>query len=44
MLWTVSMTLPALTEGTTSIKLISIAKKATTAEPEVLEPRVESMA
>jgi len=35
---------PAPTEGTTSIKLISMAKKATATEPEVLELRVESMA
>jgi len=36
--------LPALTKGTTSIKLISVAEKATTAEPEALEPRAESIA
>ncbi len=34
--------LPAPTEGTASIKLISVAKKATTTEPEALEPRAES--
>jgi len=36
-------TLPAPTEGTASIKLIGVAEKATTTEPEALEPRVESM-
>jgi len=36
--------LPALTKGTTSIKLIGVAEKATTAEPEALEPRAESIA
>ena len=35
-------TLPAPTEGTASIKLIGVAKKATTTEPEALEPRAES--
>ncbi len=37
-------TLPAPTKGTTSVKLIGMAEKATTAEPEVLEPRAESTA
>ena len=37
-------TLPAPTEGTASIKLIGMAKKATTTEPEMLEPREESTA
>jgi len=37
-------TLPAPTEGTASIKLIGVAEKATTTEPEALEPRAESTA
>jgi hypothetical protein len=36
--------LPAPTKGTASIKLIAMAEKATTAEPEALEPRAESAA
>ncbi len=36
--------LPAPTKGTTSIKLIGIAEKATTTEPEALEPKAESVA
>jgi len=36
-------TLPALTKGTTSVKLIGMAEKATAAEPKVLEPRAESV-
>jgi hypothetical protein len=35
--------LSAPTEGTVSIKLISMAEKATTAEPDALEPRAESI-
>ncbi len=35
--------LPAPTKGTASVKLISVAEKATTAEPEALEPRAESV-
>ncbi len=35
---------PAPTKDTTSVKLIGVAKKAATTEPEVLEPRVESKA
>ena len=35
---------PAPTEGTASIKLIGVAKKAAAAEPKVLELRAESMA
>ena len=35
-------TSPAPTEGTASVKLIGVAEKAATAEPEVLEPRAES--
>jgi hypothetical protein len=34
-------TAPAPTEGTASVKLIGVAEKATTAEPEALEPRAE---
>ncbi len=36
--------LPAPTKGTTIIKLIGMAEKATTTEPEALEPRAESAA
>ena len=35
---------PAPTEGTASIKLIGVAKKAAAAKPEVLELRAESTA
>ena len=34
----------ATTEGTASVKLIGMAKKAATAKPEALEPRAESVA
>ena len=33
---------PAPTGDTASVKLIGVAKKAATAEPEVLEPRAKS--
>ena len=35
---------PASTKGTTSVKLIGMAEKAATAEPEVLELRAEGTA
>jgi hypothetical protein len=35
---------PAPTEGTASVKLIGVAKKATAVEPEALEPRAEGKA
>ena len=37
-------TAPVPTEGTASIKLIGMAKKAATTEPEALEPRAEGNA
>ncbi len=36
-------TTPIPTQGTASIKLIGMAKKAATAEPEALEPRAEGV-
>ncbi len=37
-------TIPTSTKGSTSIKPISMAKKATATEPEALEPRAEGKA
>jgi hypothetical protein len=37
-------TAPVSTEGTASVKLFGVAKKATTAEPEALGPRAEGEA
>ncbi len=36
-------TTPIPTQSTASVKLISVAKKAAAAEPEVLEPRAEGI-
>ena len=36
-------TTPIPTQGTASVKLIGVAKKAAAAEPEVLEPRAEGI-
>jgi hypothetical protein len=36
-------TAPIPTEGTASVKLIGVAKKAAAAEPEALEPRAEGI-
>ena len=43
-LWTPQTRTPVPAEGTASIKLIGMAEKAATAEPEALEPRAEGEA